>query len=888
MGQFIKRLDSVVLSILLVSITVVSIWFKNGYLFQGAEEGSPFYYLQRTNQLFSTTWIDQYLGSPFLPDTTKIPIFNILAYLQTWGVPAFFIQAFLFIFLLSAGGISVYYLLKTAFKINALFAGLGAFFYICNPYSISEIWSRGLYHQFFAYFLVPFFLLMFISFYEYKKSVYLLLGVIISYFFSAAMGNPAYIITLWFPILCYFCLNLFKATFREKLFLTYGLLVYLGLWFFVNLWWLGVVVPFSASAYTGSGSVFENSADSLKAISAQLPFVNIIRLFHEIRFGKDFYGEFYNNSFMYLLSFVYPLIIILSLVKIRQKNFGFFLILFIAGLIVSLGSNPPFGKLFLFFFNNIPPLQVFRNPYEKFGLVYLLGFTGLFTLGIRNIWEYSTKKLINLKIKFGIFVLIFISIFFFCLPFWTGEIIGWGTATRVPDYYRELNNWFNLSDHNDQKVFFLPFMPDFGAQYKWYGNSYHGTDPLFQIFDKPILSQSGHSAYLNALKRYQGSMDLTAALAIIRVKYLVERNDLVSSGHEDKQNMAFTTSYFATNKFQEGDLCEKKYLKTITTGIECEFYDSFKDLSDVKYIHLLMSTSKNEAFDLSITDNFEKTTKWTEKSLFFDFRNEVLSDQKWVTFYLNDPSEYSKTNLKQIKKIKVDFHNSDLSNLKRIEVSKIVSDVGEEKSISGVKYIDKIATMSVYEIINPLPLLEINSVNKIIKVNSFIELFQLAGNYPISSTSFIIPSQNFDKEILPDLNYPVNFTFTKKDDLLYKIESPSQQNYIVQLNTSYNPEWKIVPIENIDLTDGSFLHNLKLLWSGYIPEKDHYVSNGYANLWNIKGYTKVALIYRPQIVLKVLDPISKVILGILLITMIVFYTYKFYSRFILNKSKIEI
>lgn len=533
--NFIGKKDrTIILFFSLVSLLLVTIWFKNGNLFLGAEEGVPFYNLDLTLKIYSATWLEEFLGIAYLIDIAKMPFFSGLAFLQNLGINSFFLQTGTFFLFLAGGSLSCYFLFQRLFKdikMSRLAAFMGALFYLLNPYSIGDVWSRGIYNQFFAYLYYPLFLWLFVLYLDKAKYLYLFLGLLISFIFSSAMGNPSYAISLWVLMgvyfLVYFLKNIRNISEIKKI--TLGMFVYFTGWVMINSWWLIVFVAYAPSAYLTEGSGFQNALESFQAVSQQVPFINTIRLFHAIRFGSDFYGTVYDNWGLILISFLLPLVIFCSARWYKSFSYTFLASLFVAGFIVCMGSNPPFGAVFTYLFEHVSLVQVFRNPYEKFGLVYLLAYSALYGLGMLSIYQFLSRATKSLqKTVAGIILLVIVLQGFLVWPMWTGALIGWGTQSQIPNKYSQINQWLSINNPKDHLTLFLPFLPSLGASYNW-GGDYHGNDPIYQLISTSVLTQEGTIPYLMALKKEIGNQDVSGALALLRIRYLITRPEVVVS-----------------------------------------------------------------------------------------------------------------------------------------------------------------------------------------------------------------------------------------------------------------------------------------------------------------------------------------------------------------------
>jgi hypothetical protein len=79
------------------------------------------------------------------------------------------------------------------------------------------------------------------------------------------------------------------------------------------------------------------------------------------------------------------------------------------------------------------------------------------------------------------------------------------------------------------------------------------------------------------------------------------------------------------------------------------------------------------------------------------------------------------------------------------------------------------------------------------------------------------------------------------------------------------------------MLDGSFIHNLELLSMPTVSEKQHYVANGYANLWVVDGKdSEYAVVFIPQLITEIGEFISEVSFIAFIGILIVWWIKKFY------------
>jgi hypothetical protein len=866
--KVIEKKDlSAILLMLLISAVLVAIWFRDGNLFIGAEEGVLFYNLQYTlDKAINSVWLELFLGMPYFSDLSKWPFISVLFFFNKLGLSNYLLQVFTFFLILSVASTSVYFLLKqTLGNIFNLRVSvfIGSVFYILNPYVISQVWMRGLYTQIFAFAYYPAFLLLFVLFLNTKKIIFLLIGLLISFIFAPAMGNPAYFISLWVLVGVYFLYYLLfeGKDFKSRINICLIFIFFFLSWIVLNSWWFWTTAIY-ASSYLAPGSVFENSLESLIAVSNQNPIQSVIRLYHTLHFETNpVYGNFYLNPFIVLISWIMPIVALASIYYKRNKALIFYGVLFLIGLFVSLGANPPLGKIFIYFFNHISPLQVFRNPYEKFGLVYLLSYSALFAFGISAISKLTSNKFP--KYKFLLPLLIGPIFFvFYCWPMWSGVVINWGTKVSVPDHYQQLDNWLKENNPDDKSVMFLPYLSDLGASYKWSGGEYHGNDPMYQIIGSPVITQTGKNYYLNALKRYIGAKDLTPALSLLGVKYIIERPDVVSPERDKIHTQLLTENYYQPNIGNSITLCQG--LNGNSSGpIDCDVKGADSNLSDVYFIHLLVEAFQPLYFDVYIQDQNGIRSRWNGKQIKeYQYYPDPLNPQEWVTIYLNDPIENANLDFRNISKIEIypkPLGSNSQSQIAKIE--RVNIDRGLKKSIEGVKKVESNLISPIYEVQNPLPLDEFGLSTEIVYVIGYNELFdQIQSNKnDLNSKIFFIENQNLNKStVISPLLKPSFENKEKITSTRYAIEVDSAGERLIYLNKAFSSGWKVTVLDDPNELSKGILENIKLLMKPTVSEENHYFANGFANAWKVSSDNGkvLAIFYKPQVFLDLMKKMS--------------------------------
>lgn len=555
MKQVLK--DLVIL--LFIFLTLIYLWFSRGLIFAGGEEEIPFYDLNKTTKFFSYTWQDVSAGYPTQLNLNRIPYFSFLESVYLLGIPGFLVQAMHFFIIMSTGTIAMYLLLRETvareleknnlFKLIPL---IGAIFYLLNPFSMNQIWGRGIYIQFFPFALFPFILLMFILGLKNKNFVFGVLGLLSTVFFAGAYGNPSYIISMWAILFLYLLYYIIKNKNRKEILFSsaYFLCMIIG-WVVVHFWWIYPFLKLSSNQFSAALNNWNENIGTLKGVSKDYPLTNILRLIHAGYIYRDQqYGQIYLSVPFILLSWVIPLVSLFSYTTFKKlKIFLFFKALFLFSLFICIGSNFPTGWLFELIFKLIPPLQAFRNPFEKFGVVLTIAYSPFFAIGsvVVSQWISTMYKKISSSLVLLFILVVVCGIYVW--PIWTGQFAGGiriNPWVKVPEYYKSLDDWLN-EQKDDGRIIHFPINPGDGLKYSDWEHPYQGSEPGEYIFTKPSIgknSQSVKSYYSILLQRFNKfsekaygldpefinsefrSDELYQELAKLNVRYIILHKDI--------------------------------------------------------------------------------------------------------------------------------------------------------------------------------------------------------------------------------------------------------------------------------------------------------------------------------------------------------------------------
>lgn len=548
------------LYLVLLTALVPLLWFHQGELLKGEDLRLP-YTWEQWKQLFFMWHHGINTGSELIFDNALIPMMFLPAFLQKCGLDFLSTQKFVFVFWFLLPGFSMAYLLRTliqgegalVFRISALS------FYLFNLW-LENIWIGFKPPLITAYALVPLLLALILKIFkgEMRLKIGLPLFFFVSFLASGAGNNPSEFGTIVSPglILLGFIFVVGKTWKNPGLlrFLLARSLLLLFVWLLANLYWF---LPQCASIYRNlvlnmSGEI-ASKADLLlwlNGVSQTTSFSNVIRTLGDWTWYQGCvdpyrsYSSLYTQSktFFYFLSWVAPLIVLIGFWNKSVRYRGFFLFLTLTGVLLSMGSHPPFGSIYIWLTNNVPLFWIFRSPYLKFYLWVCLGYSILFGAGCHLLYKWSSnKKFIGLTIV----SLLCLSNLVYAFPLTTGkffhsqEVRTFLSPNRfkIPEHVFDVSKWID-----SQPGFFRttslpsnnPYIYEWGgANYGSFLKEFSQTIYAFPYHHQYTLIAQGainQSKALQELIRDQIYSESTwyasELLALLQIKYLIHEKDI--------------------------------------------------------------------------------------------------------------------------------------------------------------------------------------------------------------------------------------------------------------------------------------------------------------------------------------------------------------------------
>lgn len=438
-------------------------------------------------------------------------------------------------------GFSKWYVLL--FKMKNTFALVGVTFWYCfNPYAVM-LWHGGVYSLGAAltYSIAPllFYLFYFSLFKENNVRLLLLLALLIwiSSFVFWLFAPLGFVLGIFYLFLLLFHIKRLKVILKNTLLLV-----------------VFCVLLTSPYLFAITHELFNNS-DAMNATFAPTfgnqqggLLYSVLFLYswgiYTVWFPRAMYsfGSFYFSE-QYIFSIVGMYISFLSgivwyfynkiselskkgVTYLRLEN-SVILIVFLFILLVSIffakGSQPPYGGIFLYLYDNLPLFSVFRTPDIRFGFTVVLS--------IALVAVVISKYIHTLLFALMIFTFTYFqsSLFFNGVAIKGENVEGkyYDRIIKIPDTYKEITSYIN--SHNIEFSYVLAYpLSDYG-RYQLDGDLHFGQDFLSKNTNKPFiyLSESG-SISSNSYYRLKTIIDngQYEDLTLFPIEYILLRKDI--------------------------------------------------------------------------------------------------------------------------------------------------------------------------------------------------------------------------------------------------------------------------------------------------------------------------------------------------------------------------
>ncbi len=529
------------LSVFTAVLAVIILWFRDGKFIASGESGLWLMAIKNGFEKSASVWSDFGTGYPTPALLPRIPTMYLLLTLQKFFAPTV-TQGILFYFLIISGIIGAYRFSGILFD-NKKVRALSGLFYFFNLFSMSQVWNRLAYTGIFTWSYLPWFILFFVKFVLSGKNRWLILFLIISVIYSYTFTTAAFIITLWIPASIWFAVLILRnfharGKYTNITYIARGFVITI-LWLTVNLWWIFPYINNGAGQFTDAFPWKENF-DILRGVTSVLPIWNYLLLYHSGYMSSGGpWGGWYGNLLPLILS---TLILCVTLVGLyhtkKSKEKAFIILMVLSSLFIIKGDHKPFGYVFYeWLFKNIPLAGVMRNPYEKFGAVWVLMYSVLFSSGL----IYLKNKLKHPISTVFIFLVLFLSMGLLVWPIWKGSVYTNNSKISVPSYYAEIEDFVSKKS-DDGRILVTPMIPGDGAKYVW---GYDGIEPSDFLFSRATISRIFRTKYPD--NKYYGLLydlrnkkDVSSYLEDFNIRYILVNHDIIpaSAGTDNPEEIS--------------------------------------------------------------------------------------------------------------------------------------------------------------------------------------------------------------------------------------------------------------------------------------------------------------------------------------------------------------
>jgi len=439
-------------------------WFWKGIISSG---DAPFWFLEEIKEFpsFPFLWSESEIGGyqAVLGHFFYFIFFpKLISFLNlSWE----WIERICFYWLfLTLGAFCSWYLAKTVIP-QCKFKFLSVLIYLLNTYVLMIV-GGGQVSIFLAYAVAPLTLGLFIQLLKSPRVNKLKSLIITGVALAVQIGFEPRIALITMMVFGFYCL--FHINKLRNLGVWVKLIFSVLIAIFLHFYWIFPSL-FLRKAPFSSEVIALNWVNFLSFANFSNPFSLLHPFWPENIFGKTY---FMRPEFLFL-----PILAFINLLFINEfkslrvkKNILFFGLLAIIGAFLAKGTNPPAGEVYRWLFNNVPGMNLFRDP-TKFYLLVCFSYSMLIPYGIFNTYKRinSKFKIQNSKSQFkiqnyfsGLFLLFTIYYLLFLIkPAILGKLEGTFRTKEIPKEYLILKD-FLINQQEFFRTFWVPKHQRFG------------------------------------------------------------------------------------------------------------------------------------------------------------------------------------------------------------------------------------------------------------------------------------------------------------------------------------------------------------------------------------------------------------------------------------------
>ncbi|MFC1655697.1 hypothetical protein ACFL3C_02405, partial [Patescibacteria group bacterium] len=203
----------------------------------------------------------------------------------------------------------------------------------------------------------------------------------------------------------------------------------------------------------------------------------------------------------------------------------FWIIAFLFLLFTIAGLNSPFAETMENFYETYPfLLRTFRQGYNKFGIIYALIYTIVFSMGLQFLYQKFKHKVLYLLIPI---LILAIPIFTGSLIYSENKTIIRSTVVDLPEDYLAYQDWEGNNNLN-ARYLELPLIQGTNTIYEW-ERGYSGMDLLFSLSMNPVVFSVHSNDIVNQLALTIKNNDYESfnkLLPFLNVQKIIVNNDI--------------------------------------------------------------------------------------------------------------------------------------------------------------------------------------------------------------------------------------------------------------------------------------------------------------------------------------------------------------------------
>lgn len=527
----------------LISAFIVGTWFRDGFIYGGAEVGLFGYNPERWLEISKYIWWDVAAPGQLIPHfITGVPIYFFFYILELIGLSPQNIQQLFFFLMLFLMGYGMFLL---AFDIldedKKKYSLIAAIFYLFNAYTLVSVWHRFLYSTIILAAVLPLLILFWRRWIKEGRIFNLNFFLLVNFLSVYMYGNLASLATVWITLSLISLAEVFFP-WKGKAFAGKLCVRFLGgfiFWSLTNIWWIAPTFSITPGLLPQQHSS-EDNLGTLIVLGKQTIMPYLLQLANPFYlFYRQELGTVYSSVIFKIVPWIISGILFVGLiVGLKLKDYAKYSLIFIVVLLLSKGASSPFAYPLIFGFEHFYLLGVLRNPFEKLGIILPIFGAILFAAGLRTLFKYCSARF-GLLISRALSLVILLVLLGYAWPMLGGRILGtqqFPVKVKVPESYKDANEWLKQQPDDQGVILHLPFSGGDVVTYTW-NEGYHGVDQNEILFTSlPSLSRMvgikridetlGSLTYIFTPQFSKDHQQILRVLQFFNIKFIVLHKDI--------------------------------------------------------------------------------------------------------------------------------------------------------------------------------------------------------------------------------------------------------------------------------------------------------------------------------------------------------------------------